>query len=61
MLEVLKAATAHQIQRLSSPHLAYRHTTKTTAAARKEARTAFRAGALNDLRRHGLSVEGGRT
>ncbi|WP_221355414.1 replication-relaxation family protein [Streptomyces beigongshangae] len=60
-LGVLKAATADQIQRLSSPHLTYRHTTKKTAAARKEARTASHRGALNDLRRHGLSVDGGRT
>lgn len=60
-LGVLKAATADQIQRLSSPHLTYRHTTKETAAVRKEARTASHRGALNDLRRHGLSVDGGRT
>ncbi|MEU5201001.1 replication-relaxation family protein [Streptomyces scabiei] len=60
-LGVLKAATADQIQRLSSPHLTYRHTTKDTAAKRKEARTASHRGALNDLRRHGLSVDGGRT
>ncbi|MFE9679539.1 replication-relaxation family protein [Streptomyces sp. NPDC006259] len=60
-LGVLKAATADQIQRLSSPHLTYRHTTKETAALRKEARTASHRGALNDLRRHGLSVDGGRT
>lgn len=60
-LGVLKAATADQIQRLSSPHLTYRHTTKETPAKRKEARTASHRGALNDLRRHGLSVDGGRT
>ncbi|WP_078492065.1 replication-relaxation family protein [Streptomyces yerevanensis] len=60
-LGVLKAATADQIQRLSSPHLTYRHTLKETAAERKEARTASHRGALNDLRRHGLSVDGGRT
>ncbi|MEV7739134.1 replication-relaxation family protein [Streptomyces sp. NPDC088921] len=61
VLGVLKAATADQIQRLSSPHLTYRHTTKDTAAKRKEARTASHRGALNDLRRQGLSVVGGRT
>ncbi|WP_328786101.1 replication-relaxation family protein (plasmid) [Streptomyces canus] len=61
VLGVLKAATADQIQRLSLPHLTYRHTTKDTAAKRKEARTASHRGALNDLRRHGLSVDGGRT
>ncbi|MFI6881126.1 replication-relaxation family protein [Streptomyces sp. NPDC050400] len=60
-LGVLKMATADQIQRLSSPHLTYRHTDKTTPARRKEARTASHRAAANDLRRHGLSVDGGRT
>ncbi|MEU1406802.1 replication-relaxation family protein [Streptomyces sp. NPDC005728] len=61
VLGVLKVATADQIQRLSSPHLTYRHTLKKTAAQQKEARTASHRGAANDLRRHGLSVDGGRT
>ncbi|WP_245766985.1 replication-relaxation family protein [Streptomyces colonosanans] len=61
VLGVFKVATADQIQRLSSPHLTYRHTLKETAAKRKEARTASHRGAANDLRRHGLSVDGGRT
>ncbi|MGW2050826.1 replication-relaxation family protein [Streptomyces sp. NPDC001858] len=61
VLGVLKAATADQIQRLAAPHLTYRHTTKKTPAARKEARTASHRGAANDLRRHGLAVDGGRT
>ncbi|MDX3748731.1 replication-relaxation family protein [Streptomyces sp. AK08-02] len=61
VLGVLKVATADQIQRLASPHLTYRHTLKKTAAVRKEARTASHRGAANDLRRHGLSVDGGRT
>ncbi|MFD4948773.1 hypothetical protein ACFWNT_41270 [Streptomyces sp. NPDC058409] len=61
VLGVLKVATADQIQRLASPHLTYRHTLKKTAALRKEARTASHPGAANDLRRHGLSVDGGRT
>ncbi|MGW4758507.1 replication-relaxation family protein [Streptomyces chartreusis] len=61
VLGVLKIATADQIQRLASPHLTYRHTTKKTAALRKEARTASHRGAVNDLRRHGLAVDGGRT
>ncbi|MFI8888405.1 replication-relaxation family protein [Streptomyces sp. NPDC053813] len=61
VLGVLKVATADQIQRLASPHLTYRHTTKKTASARKEARTASHRGAANDLRRRGLSVDGGRT
>lgn len=61
VLGVLKVATADQIQRLSSPHLTYRHTTKPTPAKRKEARTASHRAAANDLRRHGLAVDGGRT
>ncbi|MFF0630245.1 replication-relaxation family protein [Streptomyces sp. NPDC004296] len=61
VLGVLKVATADQIQRLSSPHLSFRHTLKDTAALRKEARTASHRGAANDLRRHGLSIDGGRT
>ncbi|MGP3992054.1 replication-relaxation family protein [Streptomyces sp. 3N207] len=61
VLGVLKVATADQIQRLSSPHLTFRHTQKKTAALRKEARTASHRAAANDLRRHGLSVDGGRT
>ncbi|MEU6285512.1 replication-relaxation family protein [Streptomyces sp. NPDC047028] len=61
VLGVLKVATADQIQRLASPHLSYRHTLKETPAKRKEARTASHRGAANDLRRHGLAVDGGRT
>lgn len=61
VLGVLKVATADQIQRLASPHLSYRHTLKETPAKRKEARTASHRGAANDLRRHGLVVDGGRT
>ncbi|MFF9453572.1 replication-relaxation family protein [Streptomyces flaveolus] len=61
VLGVIKVATADQIQRLSSPHLTYRHTLKPTAAKRKEARTASHRAAVNDLRRHGLAVDGGRT
>ncbi|MFJ5779930.1 replication-relaxation family protein [Streptomyces sp. NPDC093094] len=61
VLGVLKVATADQIQRLSSPHLTYRHTTKPTPAKQKEARTASHRAAVNDLRRHGLAVDGGRT
>ncbi|WP_406841888.1 replication-relaxation family protein (plasmid) [Streptomyces sp. AHU1] len=54
-------ATADQIQRLSLPHLTYRHTAKPTPAKRKEARTASHRAAANDLRRNGLVVDGGRT
>ncbi|WRZ96467.1 replication-relaxation family protein (plasmid) [Streptomyces sp. NBC_01007] len=61
VLGVLKVATADQIQRLSLPHLTYRHTTKPTRAKRKEARTASHRAAVNDLRRHGLAIDGGRT
>lgn len=46
VLGALKAATADQIQRLSAPHLTFRHTTKKTPAARKEASTASHRGAL---------------
>ncbi|MET9444129.1 hypothetical protein [Streptomyces sp. NPDC006610] len=35
ILGVLKAATADQIQRLSLPHLTYRHALKPTAAKQK--------------------------
>ncbi|MFD5820258.1 replication-relaxation family protein [Streptomyces sp. NPDC127038] len=61
VLGVLKVATADQIQRLSLPHLTYRHTTKPTRAKQKEARTASHRAAANDLRRHGLVIDGGRT
>ncbi|MFE2053377.1 hypothetical protein ACFXAS_33510 [Streptomyces sp. NPDC059459] len=61
VLGVLKIATADQIQRLSTPHLTYRHTIKPTPAKRKEARTASHRAAVNDLRRHGLVIDGGRT
>ncbi|MGW7193290.1 replication-relaxation family protein, partial [Streptomyces sp. NPDC054838] len=61
MLGVLKVATADQIQRIASPHLTYRHTMKATASERKTARTASHAGALSDLREHGLAENGGTT
>lgn len=61
VLGVLKVATADQIQRRSSPPLTYRHTTKPTPARQKEAGTASHRAAANDLRRHGLAVDGGRT
>ncbi|WP_329529624.1 helix-turn-helix domain-containing protein [Streptomyces sp. NBC_01462] len=40
---------------------AFRHTLKKTESLRKEARTASHRDAANDLRRHGLAVDGGRT
>ncbi|MET9695043.1 hypothetical protein ABZY81_42870 [Streptomyces sp. NPDC006514] len=61
VLGVLKVATADQIQRIASPHLTYRHTMKATASERKTARTASHAGALSDLRKHGLAENGGTT
>ncbi len=61
VLGVLKVATADQIQRIASPHLTYRHTGKATASERKTARTASHAGALSDLRKHGLAENGGTT
>ncbi|MFJ6509228.1 replication-relaxation family protein [Streptomyces sp. NPDC091879] len=61
VLGVLKVATADQIQRLASPHLTYRHSLKASPAKQKEARTASHRGAANDLRRHGLVLDGGRT
>ena len=61
VLGVLKVATVDQIQRLSLPHLTYRHTTKKTASERKTARTAAHAGALSDLRNHGLTENAGST
>ncbi|MCZ7430090.1 replication-relaxation family protein [Streptomyces sp. WMMC1477] len=59
VLGVLKVATADQIQRLTLPHLTFRHTDKESAAKQKEARTAAHRGALRDLRKHGLTLDGG--
>ncbi|MFJ1588542.1 replication-relaxation family protein [Streptomyces sp. NPDC088197] len=61
VLGVVKVATADQIQRTAAPHLTYRHTTKPTAAKRKEARTAAHRGALADLRASGQVLFGGHT
>ncbi|MEU5431566.1 replication-relaxation family protein [Streptomyces olivoreticuli] len=61
VLGVLKVATADQIQRIARPHLSYRHTDKATPSEQKTARTAAHAGALADLRKHGLAENGGRT
>ncbi|WP_244291103.1 hypothetical protein [Streptomyces subrutilus] len=43
VLGVLKVATADQVQRIASPHLTYRHTTKASASEQKTARTASHA------------------
>ncbi|MFF4227403.1 replication-relaxation family protein [Streptomyces abikoensis] len=61
VLGVLKVATADQIQRISAPHLSYRHTTKPTPSEQKTARTASHTGALSDMRKHGLAENGGTT
>lgn len=52
---------ADQIQRISTPHLSFRHADKPTPSKRKQARTASHLGALSDLRKHGLSENGGST
>ncbi|MFJ9153418.1 hypothetical protein ACIRP7_36390 [Streptomyces sp. NPDC102270] len=51
VLGVLKAATADQIQRLSSPHLTYRHTLKKTPAY--QGKMPIVATTLELLREHG--------
>ncbi|MET9880210.1 replication-relaxation family protein [Actinacidiphila glaucinigra] len=61
MLGVLKVATTDQIQRIAAPHQSFRHTTKKTPSEQKTARTAAHAGALSDLRKHGLAENGGTT
>ncbi|MFI8186753.1 replication-relaxation family protein [Actinacidiphila glaucinigra] len=61
VLGVLKVATTDQIQRIAAPHLSFWHTLKETPSMRKTARTAAHAGALSDLRRHGLAENGGTT
>ncbi|MEU5137926.1 replication-relaxation family protein [Streptomyces californicus] len=61
VLGTLKVATADQIQRISAPHLTFRHADKPTPSKRKQARTASHTGALSDMRGHGLSENGGST
>lgn len=61
VLGVLKVATVDQIQRITAPHLTFRHTDKETPSVRRTARTASHLGALSDLRKHGLVEKGGRT
>ncbi|WP_260334609.1 replication-relaxation family protein [Streptomyces beigongshangae] len=61
VLGALKVATADQIQRIGAPHLTFRHADKPTPSKRKQARTASHTGALCDMRRHGLSENGGST
>ncbi|MFD7102281.1 hypothetical protein [Streptomyces celluloflavus] len=54
-------ATADQIQRIGAPHLTFRHADKETPSKEKQARTASHTGALSDMRKHGLSENGGST
>lgn len=61
VLGVLKVATTDQIQRIGAPHLSFRHTDKKTPSEQKTARTASHTGALSDMRKHGLSENGGST
>ena len=61
VLGVLKVVTADQIQRVAASHLTFRHTTKPTAARRKEARTAAHRGVLTDLRSGREVLFGGHT
>ncbi|MEV5142567.1 replication-relaxation family protein [Streptomyces syringium] len=61
VLGVLKVATADQIQRIGAPHLTFRHADKPTPSKQKQARTASHTGALSDMRKHGLSENGGST
>ncbi|GAA2966735.1 hypothetical protein [Streptomyces enissocaesilis] len=61
VLGALKVATADQIQRIGAPHLSFRHADKEPASKRKQARTASHTGALSDMRKHGLSENGGST
>ncbi|POG43250.1 hypothetical protein BV881_32940 [Streptomyces sp. ZL-24] len=61
VLGTLKVATADQIQRIGAPHLTFRHADKETPSKRKQARTASHTGALSDMRKHGLSENGGST
>ncbi|MFJ3637602.1 replication-relaxation family protein [Streptomyces sp. NPDC090112] len=61
VLGALKVATADQIQRISAPHLTFRHADKESPSKQKQARTASHTGALSDMRKHGLSENGGST
>ncbi|MEU7038853.1 replication-relaxation family protein [Streptomyces sp. NPDC046237] len=61
VLGALKVATADQIQRIGAPHLTFRHADKETPSKQKQARTASHTGALSDMRKHGLSENGGST
>ncbi|MFI6063153.1 replication-relaxation family protein [Streptomyces sp. NPDC051286] len=61
VLGVLKVATTDQIQRIGAPHLSFRHADKETPSKQKQARTASHNGALSDMRKHGLSENGGST
>ncbi|MBB1244523.1 replication-relaxation family protein [Streptomyces durbertensis] len=59
VLGALKVATTDQIQRIGAPHLTFRHADKPTPSKQKQARTASHTAALSDMRKHGLSANGG--
>lgn len=61
VLGALKVDTADQVQRIGAPHLSFRHTDKETPSKQKQARTALHTGALSDMRKHGLTENGGST
>lgn len=61
VLGALKVATTDQIQRIGAPHLTFRHADKPTPSKQKQARTASHTAALSDMRKHGLSENGGST
>ncbi|MEU1321246.1 hypothetical protein [Streptomyces tibetensis] len=61
VLGALKVATADGIQRIGAPYLTVRHADKETPSKQKQARTASHTGALSDMRKHGLSENGGST
>ncbi|MFF4186211.1 hypothetical protein ACFYZ9_23795 [Streptomyces sp. NPDC001691] len=58
---MLKVATGDQIRRIGAPHQTFRHADKPTPSKQKQARTSSHTGALSDMRKHGLSENGGFT
>ncbi|MGW6289871.1 hypothetical protein [Streptomyces sp. NPDC055107] len=46
---------------IRAPHLSFLHAEKEPPSRRKQARTASHTGALSDMRKHGLSNNGGST
>ncbi|MEW2625622.1 hypothetical protein [Streptomyces sp. NPDC048106] len=54
-------APADQIQWIGASHLGFRHTDKKTPSKQQTARTASYTGALSDMRKYGLTENGGST